>query len=52
MQVLVGEQRLEVVLDLRTDVEVVLEGPGPLTSEPQVRIEHHSQILGAGQHRP
>jgi protein-tyrosine phosphatase len=39
---LIDEQRLEVVLDLRTDVEVVLEGPGPLTAEPAVRIEHHS----------
>jgi hypothetical protein len=42
VQRLVEEQRVEVVLDLRTDVEVVLEGPGPLTAEPRVRIEHHS----------
>jgi protein-tyrosine phosphatase len=33
---------LEVVLDLRTDVEVALEGPGPLADEPRVRVEHHS----------
>jgi hypothetical protein len=39
---LVDENQLEVVIDLRTDVEVALEGPGPLMSEPQVRIEHHS----------
>jgi hypothetical protein len=39
---LVGENQLEVVIDLRTDVEVALEGPGPLMSESQVRIEHHS----------
>jgi hypothetical protein len=39
---LVEEQQVEVVLDLRTDVEVALEGPGPLTTEPRVRIEHHS----------
>jgi protein-tyrosine phosphatase len=42
VQRLVEEQQLEVVLDLRTDVEVVLEGPGPLAAEPRVRIEHHS----------
>lgn len=40
--VLVDQQGLEVVLDLRTDVEVALEGPGPLTGEPRVRIEHRS----------
>jgi protein tyrosine/serine phosphatase len=39
---LVEAQGLEVVLDLRTEVELVLEGPGPLTQEPRVRIEHHS----------
>jgi hypothetical protein len=42
IRVLVDECALEVVLDLRTDVEVVLEGPGPLTNESRVRIEHHS----------
>jgi protein-tyrosine phosphatase len=42
IRVLVDECALEVVLDLRTDVEVVLEGPGPLSSESRVRIEHHS----------
>ncbi len=40
--VLVDDCGLEVVLDLRTDIELVLEGPGPLTREPRVRIEHHS----------
>lgn len=39
---LIGENQLEVVIDLRTDVEVALEGPGPLAGESQVRIEHHS----------
>jgi protein-tyrosine phosphatase len=39
---LVREERVEIVLDLRTDVEVSLEGPGPLTREPAVRIEHRS----------
>ncbi len=36
------------VLDLRTDVEVALEGPGPLTREPRVRIEHHSLYPSQG----
>jgi hypothetical protein len=39
---LVEAHSLEVVLDLRTEVELVLEGPGPLTQESRVRIEHHS----------
>ena len=39
---LVAEEGLEVVVDLRTDVEVQLEGPGPLVAEPRVRIEHRS----------
>lgn len=39
---LIGEHRLEVVLDLRTEVEVTLEGPGPLSLEPRVRVAHHS----------
>jgi protein-tyrosine phosphatase len=48
IRLLVDECGLEVVLDLRTDVEVVLEGPGPLSSEPQVRIEHHSLYPSRG----
>ncbi|HZE05571.1 MAG TPA: tyrosine-protein phosphatase [Solirubrobacteraceae bacterium] len=39
---LVEREAVEVVLDLRTDVEVALEGPGPLTRDPRVRIEHRS----------
>jgi protein-tyrosine phosphatase len=39
---LVDEEAVEVVLDLRTDVEVELEGPGPMTADPDVRIEHRS----------
>ena len=39
---LVDDEQVEIVLDLRTDVEVSLEGPGPLTREPAVRIEHRS----------
>lgn len=30
------------VVDLRTDLEVAQEGPGPLTREPTVTIHHHS----------
>ena len=46
---LVGPESLEVVLDLRTDVEVGMEGPGPLTGEPAVRIEHRSLYPDSGQ---
>ncbi len=42
LSVLVGEHGLEVVIDLRTDIEVVLEGPGPMTAVERVRIEHRS----------
>jgi protein tyrosine/serine phosphatase len=45
---LVERERLEVVLDLRTDVEVELEGPGPITREAHVRIEHRSLYPRSG----
>ena len=45
---LLDEYDLRVVLDLRTDVEVVLEGPGPLSAEPRVRVEHHSLYPSRG----
>ena len=45
---LVEQEALEVVLDLRTDTEVELEGPGPLTVEPVVRIEHRSLYPDSG----
>jgi protein-tyrosine phosphatase len=48
VRLLVEEEGLELVLDLRTDVEVELEGPGPLTTEPRVRIEHHSLYPDSG----
>jgi protein-tyrosine phosphatase len=48
VRVLVGEERLEAVVDLRTDVEVELEGPGPLTAEVAVRIEHRSLYPDSG----
>jgi protein-tyrosine phosphatase len=48
VRLLIEEQGLEVVLDLRTDVEVELEGPGPLTAERAVRIEHRSLYPDSG----
>src|ERR1700751_854696 len=48
VRLLVDGEGLEVVLDLRTDVEVALEGPGPLTSEQSVRIEHRSLYPDSG----
>ncbi|MGZ6617142.1 MAG: tyrosine-protein phosphatase [Solirubrobacteraceae bacterium] len=45
---LVERESLELVVDLRTDVEVELEGPGPITREPRVRIEHRSLYPSSG----
>jgi hypothetical protein len=45
---LVEQEALEAVLDLRTDLEVELEGPGPMTREPRVRIEHRSLYPRSG----
>jgi len=48
IRLLVEQEALEVVLDLRTDLEVELEGPGPITSEPRVRVEHRSLYPRSG----
>jgi hypothetical protein len=48
VRLLVDREALEVVLDLRTDVEVELEGPGPMTAELAVRIEHRSLYPDSG----
>jgi protein tyrosine/serine phosphatase len=48
VRLLVEEEGLEVVLDLRTDIEVEREGPGPLTGQHDVRIEHRSLYPDAG----
>jgi protein tyrosine/serine phosphatase len=40
VRLLVDGIGLRTVVDLRTDVEVALEGPGPLTREPEVDIRH------------
>ena len=45
---LVEQEALEVVLDLRTELEVELEGPGPIARESRVRIEHHSLYPRSG----
>ncbi len=45
---LVGEHGLEAVVDLRTGVEIAMEGPGPLTRVPDVRIEHRSLYPESG----
>jgi protein-tyrosine phosphatase len=45
---LVEQEGLEVVIDLRTEVEVELEGPSPMTGERRVRIEHHSLYPRSG----
>jgi len=42
VRLLVDEHALEVVIDLRTDVEVRTEGPGPMAGERGVRIELRS----------
>jgi protein-tyrosine phosphatase len=42
LQTLVEEQHLKVVLDLRTEIEITSEGPGPMAGEPRVRIDHRS----------
>jgi protein-tyrosine phosphatase len=39
---LVEDHGVEVVVDLRTELEVRLEGPGPMTREPGVAVEHRS----------
>ena len=48
VRVLVEEHAVAVVLDLRTDVEVELEGPGPLAADRRVRIEHRSLYPDSG----
>lgn len=45
---LVDDLEVRAVVDLRTGVEVSTEGPGPLTREPLVQIEHLSLFPEAG----
>jgi protein-tyrosine phosphatase len=48
VRLLIEQEALEVVLDLRTATEVELEGPGPMTAERAVRIEHRSLYPDSG----
>lgn len=47
---LVDDRRVRAVIDLRTASEVRLEGPGPLTGDARVVIEHRSLYPEAGEH--
>jgi len=48
VQLLIEQEALEVVLDLRADPEVEREGPGPMTRESRVRIEYRSLYPRSG----
>jgi len=48
VRLLVDEHSLEVVIDLRTDIEAKLEGTGPMTAERGVRIELRSLYPDSG----
>jgi protein-tyrosine phosphatase len=50
VRLLVDDVGLRTVIDLRTDVEVELEGPGPLTREPAVEIRHLTLFPESGEH--
>jgi protein-tyrosine phosphatase len=47
---LLDDHGVSAIVDLRTGAEVRLEGPGPLTRESRVVIEHRSLYTEAGQH--
>jgi protein-tyrosine phosphatase len=47
-RLLVDDIGLRTVVDLRTEVELAREGPGPLTKEPLVVHRHHSLLPAAG----
>jgi protein tyrosine/serine phosphatase len=47
---LVGELKLRDVVDLRSNTEVALEGPGPLTGVPEVGIHHLTLFAEGGRH--
>lgn len=48
VRVLVDGHEVRAVADLRTGVEVDLEGAGPMTREPSVDVQHHSLFPEAG----
>jgi protein tyrosine/serine phosphatase len=47
---LVGELKLRHVVDLRSNAEVALEGPGPLTRVPEVTHHHLTLFAEGGRH--
>ncbi|HLY33427.1 MAG TPA: tyrosine-protein phosphatase [Jatrophihabitantaceae bacterium] len=48
VRTLVDDHHVRAVADLRTGVEVTSEGPGPMTHEPLVDVEHYSLFPEAG----
>ncbi|MEO6885651.1 MAG: tyrosine-protein phosphatase [Jatrophihabitantaceae bacterium] len=48
VRLLVDERDVRAIADLRTTVEVDAEGPGPMTREPHVRVEHYSLFPETG----
>ncbi|GAA4154674.1 tyrosine-protein phosphatase [Actinomadura keratinilytica] len=50
IRVLLDEHALKNVIDLRSEAEVRLEGPGPLTRIPSVRLHHLSLFAEGGAH--
>lgn len=48
VRLLVDEYEVRAVADLRTGVEVTNEGPGPMTREPRVDVQHFSLFPEAG----
>ncbi|MDT4943703.1 MAG: protein-tyrosine phosphatase [Pseudonocardiales bacterium] len=46
---LVDKHAVRAVVDLRTEVEVALEGPGPMTHEPEVVVRNFSLFPESGQ---
>lgn len=45
---LVDKHGVRAVADLRTDIEVALEGPGPITAEPEVEVHNFSLFPESG----
>jgi len=50
VRVLLDDYALKNVIDLRSDAEVRLEGPGPLTRIPTVTVHHLSLFAEGGRH--
>ncbi|MDT4957809.1 MAG: protein-tyrosine phosphatase, partial [Pseudonocardiales bacterium] len=48
VRVLLDDHEVRAVADLRTGVELDSEGPGPLTREPSVDVQHFSLFPEAG----